>query len=202
MEEDHQFLKAFQAQRLRDTYSDFVDQPIYSATCDYFFNEVYGARDTRERDEAFQAFYSRISKVLGGEISEILGNMIALQKLTESLDLALLEQLREWQTDTPFDMEIYEKAYAACDNYETRVEQIDILLTCLRDGYRVFHRPGLGVGLKALHKFRKLQGQGMITGFLLRGYDALHPLPDIEPLAEAVDIRERQRLDRIYQSSF
>lgn len=189
-------LKNRQSDRLESTYDDFVDDPTYADTCQFFFGEVYTAEDTRERDEAFAAFTAKLTKVLGGDIVHTLKNLVALQALTVDLDIAVFHA---WQELSAPLSDVYEQAYYQAGHYDDRVKQIDMLVDGLRNAFKIFHRFGIGSGLKALHRFQKFRGQTQVTGFLVRGYEAIHPLADIEPLAQAIDERERSRLERIWE---
>lgn len=192
------YLKAFQNQRLRTTYSDFVEQPSYRRTCDFFFDVIYAVEDTSAREAAVKEFYEHLKKVLGGDIMACLGALIELQRLTNSLDQVCADQLDAMGAPIEFNMDIYEQAYRETDNYDDRMLQINELNANLRLSHRIFRRFGIGPGLKALHSFQSLRGEGEVTAFLVQAYDAIHGLRRIEPLAEAIVDREVKRLDRIY----
>ncbi len=197
----HTALKALQSRRLFETYSDFVEKKAYRATCDYFFGEVYNTDDTEARDHAFAQFTAKIAKVLGGDIVRCLRLMIRLQRLTLDLDLACVATLAAQGAGADFDLAAYEQAYRDMDRYQERREQIELTLTCLTLAHRIFRRFGIGTGLYALHEFHRMRGDDLITGFLWRGYQALHRLPNIQPLADAVQRRETSRLQRIFEKA-
>ena len=189
------YLTEFQNRRLRETYADFIGQETYGPTCDFFFGQVYTTMDTTERDASFLRLHDHL-KVLGGDIIRCMELMIYLQNLTADLDRHLLEKLPSQSIE--FDMDTYEDAYFQCDNYESRSDQIALLCNCLDLSHHIFHHFGIGMGLRALHRFHRMIGDATATGFLITGYDAFHPIRDIQPFIEAVDQRERERLDRIY----
>jgi len=194
------YLKALQQKRLQETYADFIAQEEYAETCAFFFGKVYTTEDSSVRDQAVERFYGKLKRVLGGKIIQCLGQIISLQKLTVALDERLADVLIEMDAPIECDIETYEQAYRESDNYDDRVRQIEILHANLRLAHQIFHRFGVGTGLKALHEFERVRGRhGRVTGFLLDAYHAIHPLRDIGPLAEAINERERLRLDRIYE---
>lgn len=196
----YRIIKAYQNERLRATYHDFLADEEWSEVCRFFFGRVYNTDDTQQRDAGIERLHHHVQRVLGGDVVRCLGNIIALQNLTVALDLRLLEDLISLDAPAVFDLETYEDAYRAGDNYAERARQIDILVDTLTLGYRVFHRFGIGFSLKSLHRFQQLRGDAMVTGFLVEAYDIMHALERIEPLAVAVDERERSRLDRIYRT--
>ncbi|CAM2065579.1 hypothetical protein SCOR_09365 [Sulfidibacter corallicola] len=199
--EDPRFaeLKALQSARLWDTYRDFAEKPGYRATCDFFFGEVYHTEDTRRRDRAFESFYANISRVLGGDIVRCMRQVIDLQKLTVELDLLCVRALIDLDIAPGFDMQAYERAYRHMGERDRRERQIRMLVENLFLTHKIFRRFGIGVGLHALHKFHRLRGDDQVTGFLWRGYQALHRLSSVRPLAEAVERREMERLQRIFE---
>ncbi|MDJ0836379.1 MAG: hypothetical protein QNK37_07650 [Acidobacteriota bacterium] len=192
------YLKQFQFERLQHTYADFIAQEQYRATCNFFFGKVYTAEDTSARDQAFVKFYDHLSRILGGDIIRCLRKIIELQELTVVLDEALEQQLIAEGAPVAFDMITYENAYAACDNYEPRLQQIQVLDEALLLAHKVLRRFGIGAGLKALHSFQTLRGEAEVTGFLVEAYNAIAHLRKIKPLAEVINQREIQRLDRIF----
>ena len=191
-------LEAFQRKRLEQTYADFVTLPHYGPTCDFFFGAIYSGKDSQERDAAFVDFYKTIQRMVGGDIARCLRDMIDLQLLTRDLDLALHQKIVALACPMPLSMDDYEMAYAACDNYEPRLQQIHLLVDTLVLANRIFHRFGIGTGLKALHAFHRLKGDDLITGFLLEGYDAIRAPRKIQNLIDAIQKRELERLNRIF----
>lgn len=191
-------LRQFQVERLKQTYADFIATPKYADICDFFFNRVYSSENASERDEAFYAFKDKMARLMPHEIVDCMKHMVELQSLTLTLDNRLLEELMALNAPPQFDMPLYEQAYCQCDNYEARERQIDLLLACLKQSHKIFRRIGVGVGLRALHKYHVIKGDPLVTGFLLEGYHALSPRRRITPLAEAIETREKQRLDRIF----
>jgi len=193
------YLKAFQCARLRDTYADFIAQPRYTAACDFFFNRLYSSEDTHDRDEAFKAVYSQARRVLGGEVIDSMTKLIELQELTIALDQRLLEVLEAEGAPEDFDMPTYERAYRLSDNYPQRERQIDLLDFTMRLVHSISHRFGITVVLGGLRAASRLVGDTRMVDFLDEGYRAFADIPDIEPLAGAMDTRERRRLDRIFE---
>ena len=192
------FLREFQSKRLRDSYLDFIEIPKYQGTCEFFFGRVYRSDDPTERDREFERFYHRLKIVFAGDIERCMKNMIELQRISVDLDLAMLPVLTQIGVDIEFDMTQYEEAYRLCDNYDDRKHQIDLLVSTLRLAHHLYHLPGIGVALKTLNRVHKWMGNAMTTEFLLDGFYQIRPVSDIDPLAKAIEVRETERLDRIY----
>lgn len=197
----YRYLKQFQCERLRDTYADFIAQPRYTAACHFFFNRLYSTQDTHERDEAFKSIYSTAKRYLGGDVIESMARLIDLQDLTIELDRRILDVLEAEGAPLEFDMAAYERAYALSENYDDRVEQIDLLDFTLRLVHSISHRLGIGMVLAGLRAASVLVGDTRMVDFLYDGYQAFVDIPDIEPFAGAMEDRERRRLDRIFERS-
>lgn len=196
-------LQKLQAERLQQTYHDFLSDPEYAEVAGFFFGEVYSGEDTSERDRAYSKFYQKIRRVLGGEVGRCMGTIQDLQHLTLRLDRELAEQLDREQAmgeNGELDMQTYERAYAREDHRVARQEQIQMLVETLELAYIIFHRPGIGTGLRALHQFQKMRRDTIVSSFLMRAYETIHPLRTIEPLVTAIAEREQQRLNRILQT--
>lgn len=193
-------LHQLQAARLRETYRDFLQDHTYEHVANFFFGEVYAGEDTSERDRAYDKFYRRIRRVLGGDVGTCMGTIQSLQHLTLRLDHELAHILDDQlhMQEATLTVASYEQAYACKQHYLLRQQQIEMLVRTLNLAYDIFHRIGIGTGLRALHQFQKMRGDTLISGFLMRAYDAIHPLDTIQPLTQAIQERETQRLERIF----
>ena len=192
------YLKHFQSERLRDTYADFAEKPQYHEACDFFFNRLYSTEDSSDRDAAFKGIYDKASRFMGGDIIRSMEKLIELQDLTLVLDRKLLSILEVLEAPVEFDMADYEKAYAWSDNYPDRVRQIDLLVFTNHLVHNISHRFGIGMVLRGLRTACRFSGDTRMVDFLSAGYRAFANLKRIEPLAEAIQVRETERLDRIF----
>lgn len=193
------YLKEFQSNRLRDTYADLAARPDHEAACDFFFTRVYSTEDSSDRDAAFKKIYHLVQKFLGGEVVRSMAKLIELQELTVRLDQKLIQVLAAIKAPVAFDNELYEKAYFWSQNYQERQEQIELLVFVNRMIHKISHRFGIGMVLKGLRAGCLVAGDTRMVDFLMAGYKAYAHLRKIEPLVEAIQHRETQRLDRIYR---
>lgn len=194
------YLKNFQSNRLKETYADFAAKPNYAAACDFFFNRVYSVEDSQDRDAAFKKIYGLVRNFLGGEVERSMARLIELQDLTLALDEKLLQVLHEMDAPVEFDMETYEKAYAWSQNKAERQQQIELLVFINHLIHKISHRFGIGMVLKGLRAACVVAGDTRMVDFLTSGYKAYARLKSIEPLAEAIETRETERLDRIFHA--
>jgi hypothetical protein len=194
----YRYLKQFQCDRLWNTYEDFIARPRYESACRFFFDRLYSTEDTHERDEAFLKIYDTARRYLGGEVVDSMSKLIDLQKLTLVLDSKILEVMRSKDMPFDFDMVQYELAYRLSDNYDDRVEQVELLDFTMRLVHSISHRLGIGLVLKGLKAASFLTGDTRMVDFLQDGYYAFKDIPDIGELATNMWDREMHRLDRIY----
>lgn len=193
-------LVVFQVGRLRRTYADFAAAPRFQHIARFFFEDVYSTEDKAERDAQFKQLYESFRKKLGAEITAGVGELVALNELSNELDQKLAIKLGEIVPGDSFDEPQYERAYALCDNYGDRLIQIETLGHCIR----YFHGLGqnflIGVALTAVKAAAGLFGGEIVIGFLDRGYHAYRSVTksEIEQFETAVTSREMARLDRIY----
>jgi hypothetical protein len=190
-------LQAFQSQRLRRDLADLAAEPQYQQIGQFFFEEMYGPRDYSARDEQAQRVHHFIHRTPGVTIHDV-EPVLALLELTNALDDGIAELLARLGAPLDFDEPTYEHAYRLADNYAERVNQLDLVTVALGNVHRLGHKPLLGFALKRTHALAAAVGMADIHRFLLRGYQAIQPVRDIERFLDTVYTREKERLDRIY----
>jgi len=193
-------LQAFQSQRLRRDLADLAAEAQYQQIAQFFFEEMYGPRDFSARDEQarrLQQFVHLAPGLAVGDVQQVL----QLLEVTNRLDDALVVWLLELGAPIDFDEQIYERAYRLSDNYDERVFQIDLARDSLYNVYRMARRPFVGLALERTQGLAQRVGMADIHRFLRLGFLAIQPVRDIHRFVETVMLRERDRLDRIYDVS-
>ena len=158
---------------------------------------MYGPRDFRARDEQAQWAHKFVHRTPGVTIHDV-EPVLELLELTNRLDNAIIEQLIELGAPLDFDEAIYERAYRLADNYDARVTQIDLAITALANVYLLGRNRLLGVALQSTQPLAHALGMGDLHRFLRLGYQAIQPVRDIQRFVTTIEVREKQRLDRIY----
>lgn len=191
-------LQIFQSNRLRRDYSDLAAIPQYEPVGEFFFTEMYGPRDFSDRNAGarkIQHFLHILPGVRLRDIEEVLD----LLDLTVRLDDGLAQLMISRDTGVDFDEATYEQIYREADNYDERFRQLELIRKSL---YNVFHLSRsqlLGIGLHRSRLVARLAGIEAAHTFLVKGYDALHGVTDIDLFAHTVYDRELLRLNRIYE---
>jgi hypothetical protein len=191
-------LQSFQSNRLRRDHADLTEEPQYHNIGEFFFEEMYGPHDFSARDEQarrLQQFVHLAPGLAVGDVQQVL----ELLDLTNRLDDAVVQCLVNLDAPLDFDENLYERAYRLADNYDQRVHQLDLIRESLYNVYRMARRPLIGTVLKRTQGLAQTVGMSDIHHFLRMGYEAIQPVRDIHRFVETVGVRERDRLDRIYE---
>ena len=190
-------LQRFQSNRLRRDHADLAAENQYREIGEFFFEEMYGPRDFSARDEQARRLHQFVHLVPGIAVGDV-QKVLQLLEVTNRLDDALVVWLLELEAPIDFDEQIYERAYRLADNYDERVLQIDLARDSLYNVYRMARRPLVGVALDRTQGLAQRVGMADIHRFLCLGFRAIQPVRDIHRFVETVMVRERDRLDRIY----
>ncbi len=196
--QDYKFaLQAFQSLRLRRDLSDLAAEAQYQQIGQFFFEEMYGARDFSSRDEQAQRAHWFVHRVPGVTAHDV-ESVLDLLALTNKLDDEIASLLIELGAPLDFDEAIYEHAYRLADHYAERVLQIDLVVVALSSVHQLGRKRLLGIALQSTHVLAHAVGMGDIHRFLRLGYQAIQPVRDIKRFLGTIETREKERLDRIY----
>jgi len=190
-------LQSFQSNRLRRDHADLAEEPQYHDIGEFFFEEMYGSRDFSARDEQARRLHQFIHLAPGLAVGDV-QQVLELLELTNRLDDSVAHWLMQLDAPLDFDEELYERAYRLADNYDDRVRQLDLVRESLYNVYRMARRPLIGMVLKRTQGLAQTVDMADIHRFLRMGHNAIQPVRDIHRFVETVGVRERDRLDRIY----
>lgn len=190
-------LQIFQSNRLRRDYRDLAEIAQYEPVGEFFFTEMYGARDFSDRDAGARRLQHVLHMLPGVHLRDV-EEVLELLDLTNRLDDHLARMMLAENVGIDFDEVIYEQFYRATDNYDQRFTQLRLIDGSLRNVFRLSRSNLLGFGLHRSRLLARLAGIEAAHTFLVRGYDALHGVSDIELFARTIYNRELERLDRIY----
>ncbi len=192
-------LRAWQSNRLKDTYADLLKDKRYWQACLFFLNDIYGSHDFSQRDYDFQRLYKFLSRFLPDVLIKILANAIELNGLSNALDQKLLSVLvNDLDMQVEVNPELYAEGYRLCDNYAERAYQINMTVKLLKEVVTAAHLPFMGMALKLAQGPAYAYGWFDLYGFLERGYAAAKTLRDVKGFAAAIQERETRILDQIY----
>jgi hypothetical protein len=192
-------LRQWQSERLARTYADFLADERYRPACQFFLSEVYAPRDFSQRDHDIDHLYKLLSRLLPDSALRLLVDTIKLNNMTRALDNTLLSVLVErlGVTDS-LSSQQYAQAYRMCDNYQERVDQIELVTSLIRQLDSGARLPLASLVLRAAGGPAHRAGWGEPYDLLMHGYAAFKRMPDVKPFVHAVEQRERRILDRVF----
>ena len=191
-------LQSFQSARLRRDHADLAAEPQYKEIANFFFEEMYGPGDFSSRDKQARRLHQFVHLAPGLAISDV-EQVLQLLELTNRLDAGVAAWLIALDAPLDFDEATYERAYRLADNYAERVLQLDLVRGALYKVHRLAHKPLLGLALRRTQAIAHTVGMADLHRFLRLGFEAIQPVHDIHRFVETICVRERNRLDRIYE---
>jgi DNA-binding transcriptional MerR regulator len=190
-------LQIFQSNRLRRDYSDLSEIAQYEPVGEFFFDEIYGTRDFSRRDTEARRLHGIIHVLPGVNLRDV-EEVLDLLELTKRLDDELAELMVAHGQHMDFDEATYERFYREADNYDARLQQLELVHACLYNVFRLSRMPLLGLALHRSRLLARIAGLEAAHTFLVKGYDALQGVSSIDHFAETIYSRELVRLKRIY----
>ena len=160
-------VKNWQSERLARTYADLLADDRYRESCEFFLEELYGARDFEQRDEEAQRVVPKLARMLPARAIETLLLAVELDELAEDLDaeLARLIQL-------PITTQRYADAYVQVGSEEQRKHQIELVDEIGGALDRLARIPMLAPMLGMMKGPAEAWGYGHLHHFLYRGFNA------------------------------
>jgi hypothetical protein len=192
-------LRTWQSQRLAQTYADLLADPHSGPACRFFLSDIYAPRDFSQRDHDIEQIYAFLVRVLPSHTLRLLSEVIELNRLTNALDNALCQVLVDQQQVTnSITPEQYAAGYRLCDNYDKRVQQINLITQVLKQVGAGSRLAVVGLAMKLTRGPALRAGWVELYDFLARGYAAFKQLRDMPSFVGAIDKRERRILDQIF----
>lgn len=191
-------LAAWQSQRLENTYADLLASRRYEAPARYFLSDLYGPKDFSQRDQQVERVYRKACKLLPEHMVKPLADALAMNLLSQALDIRLCIELFDHMQLQQIDTAAYVAAYRRCDNYALRCRQIDLIRSIGHELDSVVRKPLVGMLLRMSRGPAHLAGLGELQQALERGFDAFREMRGADEFVAIIVGRERRILDRIY----
>jgi hypothetical protein len=192
-------LRNWQSDRLARSYADFASNPRYKPAFRFFLEDLYGARDFSQRNHDMQRLHDWVRRLAPEPMIRPLILSVELHYLTEQLDERLLDVLvRQLSLTDTITVPLYAEAYRRCDNYDRRLQQVELIyeLGSLID--KIVRMPLSGAMLNLGKLPLERGGWRELMAFMERGYNAFKHMRGGGQFLETVRERERRILDRIY----
>ena len=189
-------LRAWQAKRLTKTYADLLANPRYTQACRFFLDDVYAAKDFRQRDAEIKHLYDIISTFLPDILLKLVTTVIELNDLTQALDEELWSVMQNdlGVTDT-ITMDLYIKGYQLCDNYAERKHQIELIDQVGQMVDLTTKIPMIATTLKLVRGPVTAAGWGDLHDWIQRGFLAFKHMHGAKEFLATIHGREMAFLD-------
>ena len=193
------YLSAWQSVRLSRTHADMLRDARFSLGCRFFLDDIYAPKDFSQRDFDGHRIYNFMNRFLPEATLAPLAMALEVNSLTQQLDLALAEAMRDHLGVLDrFARAQYEAAYRMCDNYDMRVRQIRLIVTVGRQLERVRRVPFIHATLRLARGPAQSLGWIDMQDFLERGYLAWKSIQHPDAFLANIQQREMAILNRIY----
>jgi len=191
-------LRAWQSQRLAQTYADLLAELQYAPACRFFLSDIYGPRDFSQRDYDIARIHTFLARFLPAQTVQLLADTVELNRLTNVLDHDLCEMLfAQLGVIDTITAQQYTDGYRRCNNNTTRVQQIELtthVLQAVGAGARLMV---VGVAMKLVRVPAQRAGWTELYNFLERGYAAFRKVHNIQAFVDTIAKREQRILEQI-----
>lgn len=194
MTEQLRALQTWQTQRLLTTHQDLWHAKRFKPAMQFFIDELYGPKDFAQRDAQLAKVVPKMAKILPEKALVSLQAALRLNSLSLSLDIAMLETLK----DKPLNRVTYFECYRKSGDYTQRHEQIQLLQALGLDLAQVVKIPGISGILFLARKPAKLYGVISLHEFLEKGFKSFKKLGKVSDFIDPIIMRETQMMDAIY----
>ena len=185
-------VKHWQSQRLARTYADLLASKRYRESCEFFLEELYGARDFEQRDKEVQRVVPKLARTLPGRALETLLLAVELDELAESLDEGVARLIALPVTEARYVDAYVEGSRTARERQVALVDEIGRSLD------RLARIPMLAPMLGMMKGPAEAWGYGHLHQFLYRGFHAFAAMGGADEYLATIKRRELVILARLF----
>ena len=186
-------VKQWQSSRLERTYPDLLASPRYRPACQFFLDEIYGAKDFEARDNEALRVVPKLAMMLPERAVETMALAVELDETSESLDARLASVVR-----LPVDVAGYARAYRDTGTLAEREHQIDTIDRIGRTLEKLARFPLLAGMLHMMRAPAEAAGFGHLHNFLQSGFDAFVAMGPASEFLATIRGRETQLMRSLF----
>ena len=187
-------LKLWQSERLAGTYADLLASERYRESCEFFLEELYGARDFEQRDQEAHRVVPKLARMLPERAIETLLKAVELDELSEDLDADLARRVQ-----MPITAARYAEAYRQVGSKAEREHQIALVYEIGRTLDRLARIPMLAPMLAMMKAPAEAWGYGHLHHFLHRGFHAFAGMGGADEFLGTIRRRELAINARLFE---
>jgi hypothetical protein len=186
-------IKQWQAARLARTYPDLLASARYRPACQFFLDELYGAKDFEARDSEALRVVPKLARMLPERAVETMALAVELDETSESLDARLAKAIR-----LPVDADGYARAYRETGTLAEREHQIDTVERIGRTLEKLARIPLISGMLHMMSAPAEAAGFGHLHNFLQNGFDAFHAMGPAGDFLGTIRSRETALMQALF----
>lgn len=191
-------VREWQAQRLARTHGDLLEHRRFAAAARFFLTDLYGPKDFSRRDDEVTRIIPTLTALLPASAIRTIAGAVELDALSEALDIALLQELRNIGPVEPITDEAYALAYRRCGNCGERLHQLELVVEVGHAMDKLTRLPFIGTALKLMRAPAHAAGLGELQEFLERGFSAFKSMGRADEFLRLVEERERALAERLF----
>lgn len=185
-------VKVWQAARLRQTYSDLLEIERFRPACEFFLDELYGAKDFSQRDQEALRVVAKLASMLPERAIHTMALAVELDEISEQLDARVARVVV-----LPIDAQRYAAAYRAAGTRAEREHQIETIDLIGRSLERVARIPFLAPMLHMMRAPAEAAGLGHLHHFLESGFDAFKAMGGAGEFLDTIRRRETALMETL-----
>ena len=191
-------LQSWQAQRMRKTHQQLLEDEKYRVATEFFLQDIYGGIDlTHIANEAERAL-NKALKILPEKVMVTATYALELNALSAELDELLADYLFNHMGESDISMEAYTEAFRRSASLELRQRQVDLArhLAVGLDKYvrsRVIYTT-----FKLVRKPAHKAGIQNLYEFMGKGFDAMRPMGSASAVIHRIVDREAELIEAIF----
>lgn len=190
-------LKAWQSQRLAESYADISSQPRYRSATAFFLDDLYGPKDFSGRDQEMMRILPTMSRILPASAVETAALAIELEALSEDLDQRLAKALPAG----PITDASYANAYRDSSSREERERQIALIDAVGHRLDSLVKKPLVFSTLKLMRQPARVAGLSDLQDFLERGFASFREMKGADGFLALLRSRETVILNRLFSGA-
>jgi hypothetical protein len=199
--EDRLRLRAWQADRLAATYSDLLDSERYCDAARFFLTDLYGPKDFSERDHEVERILPTLAATLPASGIRTVALAIEVDALSESLDSAMVAELRRADAIDNIDAAAYARAYRRAGKRAERELQLALIGDVGEALAALTKKPLIHAALRIMRAPARLAGLAELHAFLENGYNAFHRMGDSSEFLATISLREGIVLRQLFDGA-
>jgi hypothetical protein len=186
-------LQRWQSRRLLLSHADLRRNPRYRKAVEFFFEDLYGGRDPRQRDHDLTRVHRVMERLLPRQALRALCLALELEVMSQELDAEVVRRLPAG----PISVNTYAEGYRRAGRAADRELQIDLLgvIGNYLDG--VVHKPMVHRLVRFARGPAHAAGFGALQDLLERGLDAFEAMHGSAEFLAIIRDRELRAMARI-----